>query len=247
MTTKTQLRALLELGSESMANIAKRAHVDQGNLSAWFTQDRYMSEEAISRITHELGVEDEELKTDRVYVWQTTRNFDQLQLLLDTFFRNPRLMPLNKIRIRRYELAELFERPMAVITDDDGHKVFVMLKTSAIKDAFASSKTLPWFSPDYLRGTAWLKPIQDESVYPFPEPLQLPTQTLNAWKKGVVSIDEFNVLLQVTEKISWQQLFEKATEMDLEPANIWPWLDAIKSARGLSAEKLESKLENLKR
>lgn len=96
MTNKITMRALIDLSPISMTKIANHAGVDQANLSAWFTQDRYLSDDAIERVQFVLGVDDDRLSTSKVFVWRVGRDFRQLQHLVKTCFDKPKLMPLVK-------------------------------------------------------------------------------------------------------------------------------------------------------
>lgn len=214
-----------------MTKVAKLAAVDQANLSAWFTQDRYLSEDAIERVRFVVGMDNEDLTVDQVFVWRVGRDFSQLQHLIKTYFDKPKLMPLVKKRVRRYELNELFSQPMATLTDECGHKALLILKTSTVKDLISDAKKLPWFSPEYLKGTEWLKPIQDDSQYPFPSPLQASAASIQEWKKGNITIKDFNELLIAADMVSWQQVIESAIELGLEPKEVMSWLPIAKASK----------------
>ena len=243
MLDKTLLRALIDLSPKSMTQIAKDAQVNQANLSAWFSQDRYLSEEAIERVESQLGVETGQLSTDRVYVWRTGRDFGQLQHIFDHFFVEPKLMPVVKSRARRYELTELFAQPMAIVFDEQGHRALLTLKTSTTKELFKEANSLPWFSPDFLAGTSWLRPIQNDSRYPFPEPLQIKAADYQQWKKGTVSVTSFNELLKTKDMISWQMLIDEATGMGLEAADVIDWLPLIKDADSMNQGDIQKLIE----
>lgn len=228
---KSAVKALIDLSPVSMTKIAKVAAVDQANLSAWFTQDRYLSEDAIERVKFVVGLDNEDLTVDKVFVWRVGRDFSQLQHLIKTYFDKPKLMPLVKKRVRRYELSELFSQPMATLTDESGHKALLILKTSTVKDLVSDAKKLPWFSPEYLEGTEWLKPIQDDNQYPFPTPLQATAAEIQEWKKDNITIKGFNELFVAIDMISWEQVIESANEMDIKPESVMGWLPAIKAAQ----------------
>lgn len=244
MLDKTMLRALIDLSPKSMTQIAKDAQVNQANLSAWFSRDRYLSEEAIERVESQLGVETGQLSTDRVYVWRTGRDFGQLQHILDHFFVEPKLMPVVKCRARRYELTELFAQPMAIVFDEQGHRALLTLKTSVTKEIFKSSDSLPWFSPDFLAGTSWLRPVQDESHYPFPEPLQIKTADFQQWKKGDISISHFNELLKASDTFSWQMIIDEATGMGIDAAEVIGWLPLIKNAESMNQDDIQKWIDS---
>lgn len=227
MTNKITMRALIDLSPISMTKIANHAGVDQANLSAWFTQDRYLSDDAIERVKFVLGVDDDQLTTSKVFVWRVGRDFGQLQHLVKTCFDKPKLMPLVKKRVKRYELSDLFSQPMATLTDESGHKALLILKTSTVKDAMSDARKLPWFSPEYLEDTEWLKPIQDNSRYPFPPPLQASAEAIHEWKKGFISITDFNEMFRGANVISWEQVIDAATELGLKPAQVMDWLRHI--------------------
>ena len=244
MLDKTLLRALIDLSPKSMTEIAKSAEVNQANLSAWFTQGRYLSEDAISRIESQLGAETGQLSTDKVYVWRTGRDFRQLQQILDHFFVEPKVMPVVKSRIRRYELTEMFAQPMAIVVDAQGHRALITLKTSTTKDLFKGANSLPWFSPDYLVGTSWLQPPQADSRYPFPVPLQIDAAEYQQWKKGVVSTQSFNALLKTTDEICWQMVIDEATELGLSAGEIIGWLPLIKRAKNIPQNDIQKWIDS---
>lgn len=242
---KQSLKALIDLSPLSMNQIAKSAEINQGNLSSWFNQDRFMGEETISRLAEELGIGDGFLATDRVYIWRTGRDFVQLRLLLETYFVEPKIIPVVRKRARRYELPELFAQPMAIVVDDLGHKAFLMLRTSVVKDAIKDPLKLSWFSPEYLKGTTWLRPIRDDSRYPFPDPIQLPTDILRKWKNGEISKEAFSNELEKSDIITWQTIIDKCTEMALQPSTVYNWLPLIKSSSGLSLDNITREIESL--
>ncbi|WP_439503068.1 helix-turn-helix domain-containing protein [Methylophaga sp.] len=234
MRRKEALKALIDLSPVSMTQIAKHAGVNQANLSAWFTQNRYLSDEAITRVEEQLGVEADALSTDRVYVWRTGRDFSQLQLLLNQFFVKPKIIPVVKERAKRYELSDLLTQPMAIIVDEEGHRALVTLKTSTTKEIFKNAGSLPWFSPDYLPETSWLRPVEEDSIHPFPKPFQIKATEFLRWKKGAVSVADFNELLKSADAVSWQVLIDEATELVVGAADILGWLPLIRDAEIMS-------------
>lgn len=243
MNNKETIRTLIELSPMSMTKVAKKANVDQGNLSAWFTQDRYMSEEAIERIEENVGIEGSGLSKDRVFVWRVGRDFSALQKLIDRYFSSPQLMPVVKKRIRRYELSELFAKPMATLTDSKGHRALLILKTSSLKEWHQAAKQLPWFSPDFLHGTSWLQPVQDNQ-YPFPAPLQLKADDIQAWKNGDVSVEDFDALFIQDVSASWDQVIEQAENLGLDATTIMSWLEIIRD-KNISTDDVKIQLANL--
>lgn len=234
MTRKEALRALIDLSPVSMTQIAKQAGVNQANLSAWFTQNRYLSDEAIIRVEEQLGVEGDSLSTDRVYVWRTGRDFSQIQMLLNQFFVEPKIIPVVKERAKRYELSDLLTQPMAIVLDEEGHRALVTLKTSTTKEIFKDSGSLPWFSPDYLSGTTWLRPVEKDSIYPFPKPFQIKAAEFQRWKKGAVSVADFNQLLKSTDAVSWQLVIDEANKLGLDAAGIMEWFPLIRDAETMN-------------
>lgn len=231
---KEALKALIDLSPVSMTQIAKQAGVNQANLSAWFTQSRYLSDEAITRVEDQLGVEGEALSTDRVYVWRTGRDFGHLQMILNQFFVKPKIIPVVKERAKRYELSDLLTQPMAIVVDEEGRRALVTLKTSTTKEIFKDAGSLPWFSPDYLSGTSWLRPVDEDGIYPFPEPYQIKAAEFQRWKKGTVSVADFNELLKSSDAVSWQMMIDEATTLRLDAADILGWLPLIHDAEKMS-------------
>lgn len=209
---KNILSALIGLSPDSMTAIAKQADVDQGNLSAWLKDQRPLSYEAQIRLESILGLDDGVLATDRVFFWQTDRNFELLQTVLNEIFPDAKILPVVKARAKRYDLSDLFAQPMSVLTNDRGQRAVVMLKTPIIKDLQYGSNP-PWLSPEFIKGTSWLKPVDTSSKYPFPAPLQLDKTMYIRWKKGNITIDEFNQLLLSEQAVSWNTVADEAERL----------------------------------
>lgn len=209
---KNILNALIGLSSDSMTAIAKQADIDQGNLSAWLKDQRTLSYEAQIRLESALGIDNDVLMTDRVFFWQTDRNFDLLQLVLNEIFPDSKILPVVKARAKHYDLSDLFAQPMSVFTNERGHRAVVMLKTPIIKDLQYGS-SLPWLSPDFLQGTTWLNPVDANSKQPFPTPLQLDKSMYIRWKKGNITINEFNQLLLSEQAVTWNTVADEAQRL----------------------------------
>ncbi|MBL1319556.1 MAG: hypothetical protein COA63_000655 [Methylophaga sp.] len=216
---KDILTALIELSPLSMTKIAVLAEIDQGNLSYWLKDKRTLSSEAQHRLTVVLGVEGGELVTDKVFFRKTERDFSRLQQVIDSLFSKAKIMPLVKQRVKRYELSDLFAQPMTALTNNSGQRAVIVLKTPIVKDLKYSGE-LPWLSPVFLAGTAWLQEIENGSSMPFPTPVQLDKAMYQRWKSGDIKVDEFNVLLSETQSVTWNTVIDEAIRRNMSPEQL---------------------------
>lgn len=242
MTEKNVLKAMIDLSPVSMTQIAKTANVNKGNLSAWFTQGRSIGESSIERIEDILGIESGQLLTDRVYPLITNRDFTQLQHVLDAFFVEPQIMPVVCQRYRAYEFSELLDVPMAILVDAQGLRAVLIMKTLTSDEFLKNSRKLPWFSPEHLQGSQWLFPIEDGDS-PFPTPLQVRKDIYQRWKKGEVTTESFDELMENAKEITWDVVLEQAKVLNLTPADLLKWLPLVMNAKAIAQGK-ESQLKD---
>jgi transcriptional regulator with XRE-family HTH domain len=215
---KHVIAALISLSPLSMIKIANQAEIDPGNLSAWLKDKRVMSEEAQQRLVAVLGIENDVLVTDKVFCWQTDRDFSDLQLVLDSVFHNAQIISLAKARQRHYTLDDLLAQPMAALINDAGIRAVVVLKTPFLKELKSFSNP-PWLSPEFLMGTSWSDGKSSVS-----DIVQLPAEVFKRWKSGNVAVDEFNDILLQRSKVSWQTLIELAERKGISTEQIFDWL-----------------------
>jgi hypothetical protein len=217
---KQMLKALIELSPASMSQIAREADVNQANLSAWFTQDRKISEDSVLRVEQQLGLDADELSTDRVFTWRTDMDFELLQMVLDRFFDNPKLMPIVKKRVRPYTLEDLYSQPLALVVDDVGHKAVLIMKYTESEKVLILGPKVPWFSPDFLKGTTWL--LEGDSDTPdCPGLAKVSTELFQALKKGNGTLENVRQMLNATNTIDWQDVIELAKNKNLGPYDVY--------------------------
>lgn len=221
---KQILKALIELSTVSMSQIARDAGVNQANLSAWFTQDRKISEESVLRVEKEVGLDGDELSTNRVFTWRTDMDFSELQMVLDRFFDNPKLMPIVKKRVRPYSVEDLYSQPLALVVDDVGHKAILIMKYTESEKVLILGPKVPWFSPDFLKGTSWL--LEGDSDTPdCPGLAKISTELFQNLKKGKGTLENVRQMLNATNTIDWQDVIELAKNKNLGPDDVYELLN----------------------
>lgn len=223
LVDKEILKALIELSPVSMAQIARDADVDQANLSAWFTQDRKISADSVLRVENQLGVDGDELSTDRVFTWRSDLDFRLLQVVLDRFFENPMLIPIVKKRVRPYAVEDLFSQPLALVMDDVGHKAVLIMKYTESGKILIIGPKVPWFSPDFLRGTSWLQKGDSDSKG-CPGMAKVSTALFQELKKGNVKADDFREMIASINTTDWQDVIELAKNKNMSPDAVYQLL-----------------------
>lgn len=219
---KTTIKALLDLSPRSMTKIAEEAGVNQANLSAWFTQDRYISEAAIDRVEKSLGVIGDDLSTDQVFVWRTDFNFETVQMLLNRFFDDPKIVPIVKKRVRSYELTDLYSQPLALVIDDIGHVAILIMKFTESGQSRIIGSKVPWFSPEFLKGTDWFSKIDASTGLPVMA--QIDTPLYQHLKKGDVIQSDIKQIIGSLETISWHDVIELARSKNMDPQAVYDLL-----------------------
>lgn len=217
---KQILKALIELSPVSMSQIARDADVGQANLSAWFTQDRKISEESVLRVEKQLGLDGDELSTDSLFTWRTDMDFQLLQMVLDRFFDKPKLMPIVKKRVRPYSLEDLYSQPLTLVVDDLGHTAILIMKYTESENVRIIGSKVPWFSPEFLKGTSWL--LEGDNETPdCPSLTKVSTELFQALKKGKGTLKDVRKLVKSTNTIDWQDVIELAKNHNLGPDDVY--------------------------
>lgn len=220
---KKIIKALLDLSPRSMSSVAEEAGVNQANLSAWFTQDRSISDDAIERVEKAIGIVNDDLATDRVFVWRTEFNFRTLQMLLDQFFEAPKLILIVKKRIRPYHLMEIYSQPLALVFDDVGHTAILIMKPTESHKMLIIGPNVPWFSPRFLKGTSWH--AGGEGPDDIPQMAYVETPLYQHLKKGDVNKGDVSQIMDSLELTTWNDVIDKAKSKYLTPKAVMDLLD----------------------